>query len=61
MTACGYCFIFVEYCSKKAMLYKIQRDERTATVSAKIVQLNLIVLSHGQIWHAVEDFGLFIL
>ena len=43
MTACGYCFIFVEYCSKKAMLYKIWRGERTAPVNAKIVQLNLIV------------------
>ena len=30
MTACSYCFIFVEYCSKKAMLYKMQRGKRTA-------------------------------
>ena len=27
ITACGYCFIFVEYCSNKEMLYKIQRGE----------------------------------
>ena len=52
MTACGYCFIFVEYCSKKAMLYKIWRGERTAPVNAKIVQVNLVVL---------RDFGLFTL
>ena len=25
MTACSVCFIFVEYCSKKAVLYKMQR------------------------------------
>ena len=43
------------------MLYKIQRGECTVAVSAKIVQLNLIVLSHGQIWYALEDFGLFTL
>ena len=34
----------------KKMLYKIQRGEWTASVSAKIVQRNLIVLSHGRIW-----------
>ena len=50
MTACGYCFIFVEYCSKKAMLYKIQRRKWTALVSAKIVQRNLILLSFGMRW-----------
>ena len=27
VTASGYCFIFVEYCSKIAMLYKFQRGE----------------------------------
>ena len=27
MTACGYCFIFVEYCSEKAMLYKMLRGK----------------------------------
>ena len=37
MTACGYFFIFVEYCSKKAMLYKMQRGKWAALVSAKIV------------------------
>ena len=39
MTACGYYFIFVEYCSEKAMLYKIQ------SVNEQIVHRNLIVLS----------------
>ena len=58
MTACGYCFIFVEYCSKKGVLYKIQRGESTALVSAKIAQRNLIVLSYGRIWYTLEDFGL---
>ena len=57
MTACGYCFRFVEYCSKKAM-YKIQRGKLTALVSTKIVQRNLIVLSSGRNWYALEDFGL---
>ena len=61
MTACGYCFIFVEYCSKKAMLYKIQRGKGIALVIAKTVQRNLIVLSYGQIWYVLEDFGLFTL
>lgn len=27
MTACGCCFIFVEYCCNKEILYKIQRGE----------------------------------
>ena len=39
----------VEYCSKKAMLYKIQRGKWLALVSAKIVQRNLIVLSYRRI------------
>ena len=40
------------------MLYKIQRGKWTALVSARIVQLNLIVLSYGRIWYGLEDFGL---
>ena len=53
--------MIVEYCSKKTMLYKIQRGKWTALVSAKIVQRNLIVLSYGRIWYTLEDFGLFTL
>ena len=34
MTACSYCFIFVEYCNKKAMLYKMQRGKWKALKTA---------------------------
>ena len=34
MTARRYCFIFVEYCSKKAMSYKMQRGKWTALKTA---------------------------
>ena len=34
MTACSYCFIFVEYCSKKATLYKMQRVKSAALKTA---------------------------
>ena len=42
MTACGYCFIFVEYFSKKAILYNVQSGELAAPVSAKLKLCSLI-------------------